>query len=189
MKNFIFVLFSLIIIFTSCVSKYTPVASPTVEISGDFAVINLPNSIIAVSESSWGYEPQYLPNYYTTMFVRIHNKSSHVLSVTPADFALINENSIQHDAYANDVVLDMVLNDPSLIPDRFAIAVETQRENSARINEIRRNILVRGFTYGDLHPGAIKEGVLFFQRLDSKNREFKFIYKGSEVEFKKGNQN
>ena len=186
MKKFIFILLTLIIIFTSCVSKYTPVASPTVEISGDFAVINLQYSIIAVSESGWGHEPQYLPNYYTTMFVRIQNRSNHVLSVNPADFALIDENSIQHDAYTNEVVLDMMLNDPSLIPDRFAIAVETQRENSARINEIRRNILVRGFTFGDIHPGAIKEGVLFFQRLDSRNKEFRFIYKGSEVEFKKG---
>ena len=189
MKKYIFILFSLIIIFTSCVSKYTPVASPTVEVSGDFAIINLPNSIIAVSEFTWGYEPQYLPNYYTTMFVRIQNKSNQVLSVATADFALIDENSIQHDAYTNEVVLDMMLNDPSLIPDRFAIAVETQRENSARINEIRRNILVRGFTFGDVHPGAIKEGVLFFQRLDSRNKEFKFIYKDNEVEFKRGNQN
>ena len=175
----------LILFLTSCVSKYLPVQKENIEISGDFAILNHQNYLFATSENAWGHEPQYLPNYFTTMFVRIQNKSNQIFTLFPADFVIIDENSFQHDVYTNDVVLEMMLNDSSLIPDRFAIAVETQRENTARINEIRRNILVRGFTFGDIHPGAIKEGVLFFQRLDNKNKEFKLIFKTNEVVFKK----
>jgi len=79
----------------------------------------------------------------------------------------------------------MMLQDVSLIPDRFSITAETQRENLARLHEIRKNISGKSFVFGEVHPGAFKEGIIFFPKLDSKNQEFIFVYKGTEIKFKK----
>jgi hypothetical protein len=183
--SFIMQIILFVLILTSCVSKYMPVPADNIEISDEFAIMSLNDSTIAIKESLWSAEPKFLPNHFSTMHVVIQNRSNRIITVYPSDFAILNENKVQHDIVSNDVVLETVFSDPQLIPERFTIAAETQRENATRLNDIRRNIQNRGFSFGDIHPGAIKEGTLFFQRLDSKNQEFTFIYKSHEIKFKK----
>lgn len=182
-KAIIIMLISLII--SSCSQKYLPVQENNIEISGDYAVLRTNFKMIAVKETFWTIEPQYLSNYYTTFNVKIQNRSKEMLSIKHSDFALIDEKNMQFDTLPTEQILDMMLQDSSLIPDRFAISVETQRENAARISEIRRNILSKSFNFGEIHPGAYKEGILFFPKLDNKNQEFRFIYKSHEIKFKK----
>jgi hypothetical protein len=169
----------------SCVQKYVPVTQPNIQISGDHAIMTINTSTIAVRESSWTIEPRYLPDYYTTMAIRIQNNSRSAITISASDFAIIDEHNLQHDLVPIETVMEMMLDHPSLIPERFVIAAETSRENLARINEIRRNLHTRGFTLGAIHPGAIKEGVIFFPKLDNKNTEFTFVYKANEIQFKK----
>jgi hypothetical protein len=119
------------------------------------------------------------------MFVRIQNKSREIIHISPSDFVIIDQTKHQFDTHSAEEVLETMLADPSLIPDRFAIAVETQRENTARLAEIRRNVLTRGFSYGDIHPGAIKEGTLYFTRLAPKNNEFEFVFQNQHIKFRK----
>jgi len=179
-------IFLLAFLLVSCVARYQPVPQQNVEVTEEFAVIKLDDEVIAVREAFWGVEPQYLNNTFTTIYIRIQNKSKESITIDPVNFAIIDENKYQYDLYPADLVLEMMLSDPSLIPDRFAIAPETQRENLSRLNEIRRNILSNSFSFGEIRQGAIKDGILFFEKLDNKNKEFTFIYKNNEIVFRKG---
>jgi len=170
---------------TSCLARYRPVPDHNIEVSGDFAMLKLDTETIAVTEAIWGIEPQYLNNSFTTMYVKIQNKSTESITIDPINFTIIDSDKYQYDLYPAELVLEMMLTDPSLIPDRFAIAPETQRENLARRNNIRNNIIAESFSFGDIYPGAIKEGFLFFKKLENSNKEFMFIYKNNEIVFRK----
>lgn len=176
-------LFTIFII--SCSQKFVPVSQENIEVSGEYAVLRTNTTVLAVREFLWAFEPKYLPDSYTTFHIRIQNRSKEPLKIEKKDFYLIDQNSLQYDLVSSDDVLQMMLQDASLIPDRFTITAETQRENALRINEIRRNISMRSFIFGDIHPGAFKEGIIYFHKLDSKSQEFKLVYKGTEIIFKK----
>ena len=188
MKNvcyFLFLLLNCILFMSACVPKYLPVPTKSVEISGEFGIITLGNTTLATTEAIWGREPQYLPDYYLTLYVRIKNGGVESLPINPIDFAIIDENDIQFDIINYDVVLELMLQHPSLIPERFTIANEGIRDNLARRNEIRMNIINNAFTFGEIHKGSIKEGILYFPKLSNNNKEFTLVYKDNEIKFKK----
>ena len=185
MKSIIFILLISSLLFLGCMSGYVPVKQGNVEISGDFAIIRSDATMLAVKIDLWTGEPQFLPDYFTTINVRVQNRTRENIRIEPSHFAVLDEHGLQSDTVSLEMVLDVVLSHHSLIPDRFAIAVETQRENQNRINNIRRNIMSRSFAFGELLPGATKEGVLFFPKIDNKNQEFVFIYNTNEILFKK----
>jgi len=170
---------------SSCLARYRPAPEQNIEISGDFALLKLDSETLAVAEALWGIEPAYLNNSLTTMYIKVQNKSSESITVDPIHFIIVDAEKYQYDLYPTELVLEMMLTDPSLIPDRFAIAPETQRENISRRNSIRNNIISESFSFGDIYPGAIKEGYLFFKKIESRHKEFTFIYKNHEIIFKK----
>jgi len=177
---------AIVLLLISCAPRnYLPVTENNVERSGEYAVLRLDSSMLAATVSFWTVEPRFLSDYYTTISVRIQNRTSESMTIMPSDFAIIDQNNRQFDIVPTETVLEMMLLDPSLIPDRFVISAETQRENEQRRNTIRRNILARGFSFGAVHPGAFKEGVLFFPRLDGRHQEFTLVYKGNEIKFRR----
>ncbi|MCL2063007.1 MAG: hypothetical protein FWG98_01360 [Candidatus Cloacimonetes bacterium] len=169
----------------SCVSRYMPVAQNNIEVSDEFAILRTDDELMAIRVDLWNGEPQYLTEYFSSMFVRIQNRSSYPIRIIPTDFAMINENQMQYDLVPSDIVLEIALSHPSLVPEWFSISAETQRENLNRVNTIRRNIMTRAFAFGEIHPGAIKEGILFFPNLDNKNQEFTILYRHNEILFRK----
>ena len=168
-----------------CVSRYMPVSQGSIEVSDDFAILRTDSEILAMRVDIWSVEPQYLTEYFFMMFVRLQNRTRETILINPTDFALIDQTLLQHDLVPSDIVLEIALSHPSLVPEWFAISSETQRENLNRINTIRRNIMTKAFIFGELHPGAIKEGILFFPNLDSRNEEFTIIHKNNEILFRK----
>jgi len=185
-KEMIFIIVIVLSLVGCMPRNYMPVVENNIERSGEYAVLRMDSSMLAASMSFWTIEPRFLPDYYTTVRVRIQNRTAESMAITPADFAIIDQDNRQLDIIPTEIVLEMMLLDPSLIPDRFIIAAETQRENEQRRNIIRRNILANGFSFGAIHPGAFKEGVLFFPRLDSRQQEFTLVYKGNEIRFRRG---
>jgi len=165
---------------------YMPVAGNNVERVGEYAMLRLDESLLIAAVDLWIIEPRFLPDYFTTIHIRVQNRTNHSMTINPSDFAIIDEYITQTDVIAPEVVLEMMLADPSLIPERYIIAADTQREHAQRMNAIRRNILTRGFSFGEIHPGAFKEGILFFPRLPTRNMEFTLVYKGNEIGFKRG---
>jgi len=168
-----------------CVSRFMPVVQGNVEVSGEFAILVADSTMVAARIDLWNGEPQYLTEDFSLIYVRMQNRSRESMRIYPTDFVMIDENSIQFDIVPNDIVIEIALSHPSLVPDRYYIFPDTQRENIARINTIRRNIMTRAFAFGDIHPGAIKEGILFFPKLDNKNQKFVLLYKNNEFLFKK----
>jgi len=177
----------IVALLTNCTPRYyMPVAENGVELTNDFAILRLDDSMLIVAVDLWIIEPRFLPDYFTTIHVRVQNRTQQSMSVLPSDFAIIDENFTQTDILSPDIVLEMMLADQSLIPERWIIAAETQREHAKRLTAIRNNIMTRGFSFGEIHPGAFKEGTLFFPRLDRRNQEFTFVYKSNEIKFKRG---
>jgi hypothetical protein len=161
------------------------VQQDNVDISGEYAVIQNDTLLIAVKEFLWTSQPEYLPDSYTTFFIKIQNRTKKPIKVNYNDFYVIDQVNLQYDIVEPVNVLDMMLQDTALIPDRFSITAETQRENASRIYEIRKNITGKSFNFGEIMPGAFKEGVLFFPKLNNRNMEFRFIYKSNEIKFLK----
>ena len=177
----------LIVLFVSYAPRvYMPVAGNNVERVGENAMLRLEESLLIAAVDLWVIEPRFLPDYFTTIHIRVQNRTNQSMTINPSDFAIIDEYLTQTDVIAPEVVLEMMLADASLIPERYIIAADTQREHALRLNAIRRNILTRGFSFGEIHPGAFKEGVLFFPRLPTRNMEFTLVYMGNEIGFKRG---
>ena len=185
MKYIKILILSFILFLTSCVAKYLPVEQGNVIVSNEYAVLTTDSEFLAVRIDLWNGEPQFLTEYFDVMFIRLQNRTNRSLRVEPHYFALIDDTGLQFDMVPSDIVLEIVLSNPTLIPERFSISSETQRENQTRIANIRRNIMTRSFVFGDIHQNAFKEGVLFFPKLESKNQEFIIIYKDNEIVFRK----
>jgi len=185
MKQFVFVIFSLCLVFTGCVSRFMPVEQGNIQVINEFAVLMTEQETLAVRVDLWNGEPQYLTEYFDIMFVRLQNRTTTGLSVEPSDFILIDQNGMQYDLVPSDIVLEIALAHPSLIPERFNISSDTQRESLNRIASIRRNIMTRAFVFGDIHHGAFKEGLLFFPKIDSRSQEFTIVYKNNEILFRR----
>ena len=180
----LFIILSILLL-SSCVAKFVPVEQGNVIVSNEFAVLTTDSEFLAVRIDLWNGEPQYLTDYFDVMFVRLQNRTNNNLKIEPNFFALLDENGLQFDIVPTDIVLEIILSNPTLIPERFSISSETQRENQARIATIRRNILTRAFVFGDIHQNAFKEGILFFPKINSKNQEFTIVYKNNEILFRK----
>ena len=176
---------AIFLILTGCVPKYLPVVQGNIEILDEFAILRTDDEMLAVRMDLWNGEPQYLTEYFDVMFIRVQNRTRENIKIETEHFALIDENSLQSDLVPADIVLEIALAHPSLVPEWYSISAETQRENLTRINTIRRNIMTRAFAFGDIYPGAIKEGMIFFPKLESKNQEFTLIYKSNEIVFRK----
>jgi len=186
MKNYIIIIIFTVTLLIGCAPRhYMPVVGNGVERTGEFAMLRLDDTMIIAAADLWIIEPRFLPDYFTTIHIRVQNRTNRSITINPSDFAIIDEFLTQDDIVSPDLVLEIMLADPSLIPERYIIAPDTQREHAARLNAIRRNIMTRGFSFGEIHPGASKEGVLFFPRLDRRNQEFTLVYKGNEIRFKR----
>ena len=185
MKYFFTLILASLMLLVGCISTYRPVPKGNIEISDDFAILRTENELLAVRVDFWSGEPQYLTEYFDIMFIRIQNRTRESYRIEPTDFALIDENLVQYDLVPHEIVLEIALAHPSLVPEWFATTSETQRENLNRVGSIRRNIMTRAFSFGEIHQGVFKEGMLFFPKLDSKNQEFTFLYKNHEIDFRK----
>jgi hypothetical protein len=202
-----------------CVSSYLPVAINNVEVSDEYALLQTENAHLTVTVDAWTVEPQFLPNYYTTIYVRVLNRTQEYISVNEEDFLLLDENKTQYDLVLPEDVVTLLLNEPSnttvIIPrdrdrdrdtdrdrdrdrtwdrdrDRFSNDNRYGRDgdprgrnSTARYNLFKRNIVNKGFGFGEIYPGAAKEGVLYFDKLESSNQEFTLVYKGHEIVFRR----
>jgi len=184
-----------------CAVIYLPTHQDNIEIQGDTAVLTLESEIVTIAYDTWTVEPQFLANYYTTISVFIQNITKKSIDIKFEDFVLLNENKVQYDQVLPIEVIDMILINPTTTStimhqnhnnQNLNINRNERRKGDSRIrnaiqryDEHRYNILRKSFTFGALHSGARKEGVLYFPKLDSNNQEFTLVYKGNEIVFRK----
>jgi c-di-AMP phosphodiesterase-like protein len=170
----------------ACTTRFLPVPSPYIEIVDDIAILRYNSTVLNARAMTWVADPTDLADYFSTIHVRIHNRGNEVIRLSPADFVLIDENGLQHDAFLSDFVLN-VMNLQNIRHDRLDDGTneigESRREAMERRNRGRMNVITRSFDFGDLHPNAVKEGVIFFHRLETRTQEFRLLHKSHEIVF------
>jgi len=185
MKNVIIVAAAVLIIAISgCAAVYLPVASEDVEVSEDFGILKTEDYILAVSHKFWVKEPQELTDYFITFYLSFRNLSAEKVSIAPEDINLLDENGSQYDIVLPEAVLEL-LQPEEILFDQFNELDEEDDQIYESWKEAKNNLLMDTFNFGNILPGARKEGYVFFPRPASKNSSCRIVYNDLFLQFRK----
>ena len=169
---------------SSCALSYMPVKTDKIFINEDFALVNTEDFSLAVKSTYWSKEPELLSSYYSVFYFSLKNISDRKMTISSKDFSLLDENRNQHDVIKKEDMIEMLEYQMSDFDSMF-IPPEERKTNLEKKLSGRRNIDKFVINFGDIMPNATKSGYIFFQELDSRNSKCSFIYKDTEIVFKK----
>jgi hypothetical protein len=177
-------LFALIVILSGCTTRYYPQPTDRVSIVDNYALIEIDNSVLAITPRFWTREPQRLAELFTTYHIIIRNQSPNTITISPADIVLLDEETNQYDAMTASDVSEILFYNEFWYDNRFSPFPErTDTFSTGDKLAARGNLMQDAFHYGEILPGARKSGFIFFSKLPARNRRSTIVFKGEEIVF------
>ena len=199
------------LLLVSCIHLYMPVPQAKITVDKDTAFMATDSTNVAIRYDQWSVDPQFLFNYFTTIYINVYNHSPHKITIQPHDFVLLDENNIQYDLFLYDEVISYLFEDAEnyLLAGRGNHNSRFEQPNSphppnrrsenphlipslpqsryntpaARLTTYKRNIQRNSFNFGEIVPGGAREGIIFFIKLDSVNNEFSIVHNDERIYF------
>lgn len=185
---------SLIVLFTfflvtACSSGYLPQANKSVSVNNGYAVLDKEGVVLTLNYQQWVNEPQKLPQYYTSFYLTIRNRTEETITIKPESITLLDEDNNQYDLVSPAAISEILLSNEFFF-NNWTQGSETL--SSERHEEIinsrmlgRANIMQEAFHFGDILSGAQRKGYIFFNRLPSKNRRITISFADENIIFTK----
>lgn len=147
----------------ACSVRYF-VPSPGVTAENRFAIVKTDSLVFAIRPQNYVGNHQQLNNRFFSVLIRVKNNSIAKQRIEPGSFSIL-ANERQYDYIPLDYLLaDM--RQASLLSnyeDPFALADEqTYIKEDTRQQELYYELIANSFSFGEILPGAIKEGYLFY---------------------------
>lgn len=155
------------------VKPWAPTPSGTYSVEDRWAIVDAESLTVFVRPQIYTGNTQGVASNFFTLFVRIKNTSNRTVSLNRSSFGII-ANQQQYDPVPLQIVLGSLPGAylSSYYEDPFSTdqqAALNQSIESAR--EQYFELLNRYFSFGDILPGGMKEGYLFYngaiERLES----------------------
>jgi len=167
------------------VSQFVPAAG--VESENLYAIIRTDTLMIVIKPQSYPGSYQEINNHFFSLFIRIKNTSGQRLKLQQGSFSILCQQQ-QYDPIPLDYILadlerKMMLKE---ISDPFAENVFSY--NIAERNkeqEMYYELVNNAFPWGELLPGGIKEGYLFYNKDITTTNSFVIDALGHSVTFQK----
>jgi len=160
---------AVILLSGACSVKYY-LPSPGVPAENRFAIVKADSLVLAIRPQNYVGNNQQLNNRFFSILIRVKNNGFAKRRIEPGSFSiLVNERQYDH------IPLDYLLADlrqASLLSnyqDPFALADDqTYIKEDSRQQELYYELIANSFSFGEILPGAIKEGYLFYNnKIDS----------------------
>ncbi|MBW6514515.1 MAG: hypothetical protein K0B87_07150 [Candidatus Syntrophosphaera sp.] len=170
----------------SCLLKpYVPVPDPAYGVENRFAIVQVGDLTIYVRAQPYSGEAQPVSSNFFTLYLRVRNNSSLPVTLDRNSFSVIAAQQ-QYDHIPLQLVLGSIgasyrfsqLDDPFATP--FS---EAQDQYWIKAQEQYFELMHNYFSFGEVLPGGIKEGYLFYNDRIARQSSFFFDALGTQVFF------
>ena len=178
----------LLLLLAGCaLSTYRPVAGDYMVEDG-FAIVHQDSMVIAVRPQAYRGSYREMDSNFFPMYVMVKNISGSRLNLPPQGFSLVADGR-QYDYVPLDYILgsyreNLLLEqwDDPFNPDPL---LEESREQNL---ESYYELMAAYFSFGELQPGASKEGYLFYNKAVRRAQNLEFDAMGTVLNFSKENK-
>ncbi len=175
----------MIALLSGCTVGYVPLKENNVRVQDDIAILETPEYSLIVQPSFWTHKPDNLTEYYTTFKIRVRNKTSHKISVDSDDIILLDENRHQYDPVSSDYIIRFLVDESPTLRNFSNTPVNMRQEQEWYQDQLeaRQKLMSESYHFGEIHPGATKDGYVFFQKIPPRNYNLEFIFKDQRIRF------
>ncbi len=152
-----------------------------------FAILRSDSLSIAVKPSNYPGNYQTLNSRFFPVFIRIKNNSENRIKISEGSFGILTSDK-QFDPVPLQYILSSLRQDLFLEGTQDLFQPSSPYSNpldATRAQDIYFEIVNNSFSYGDLLPGGIKEGYLFYNRTIANSNSFSFDALGKSIRFEK----
>ncbi|MDD2229163.1 MAG: hypothetical protein PHY48_07125 [Candidatus Cloacimonetes bacterium] len=170
----------------ACSTKYfIPVSG--VQTENRYAIVKTDSLLCILRPQPYDVSSHQLNNRFFSMFIRVKN-TAYTKQKIQADSFSILVNDKQYDYIPLEYLLAN-LRQASLLStyqDPFAILDnQTLLQDNTKEQEAYYELIANSFSFGDILPGAIKEGYLFYDERIFSTDEFAIDVQGERIGFTK----
>jgi hypothetical protein len=156
----------LAVLCAGCSYRFMPVQSPQIRVTEEYGIVESDEYTIIAANRYWSHEPQELSNSFLTFSLVVQYTTKAPLNITPRDVLLLDERGNQMDIVPVESLTAMYKPQELVVT---AGPIDPMAQDAAW-NEwlkIQQNLSSESFHFGQIAPGARKQGFIFFHRLPS----------------------
>ena len=179
---------ALTLLLNACaIHSWRPVESMDYAVQKDFAIVSSDTLLIAISPQAYRGTAANISSSFFPVWVQVRNPGKKSISLNRSSFGIIADGK-QYDFIPIEYILgslqtDFLLSD---YPDVFPWESSTSSSlasNQEKYNDAYFEVLNSYFSFGDLLPGGMKEGYLFYNRRVGSAKQLSIDVLGTRVDF------
>ncbi|GAB1468293.1 hypothetical protein MASR2M64_10060 [Candidatus Cloacimonadota bacterium] len=171
----------------ACSIKYFVPASG-VQSENRYAIVKTDSLLFILRPQNYGTNNTQLSSRFFSMFIRVKNTASTKQKIADGSFSILVKDK-QYDYIPLEYLLAN-LRQASLLnsyQDPFSITGnQNLLQDDTKAQEIYYDLIANSFSFGDVLPGAIKEGYLFYDDRIYSTDDFAIDVQGKRIGFIKG---
>lgn len=169
-----------------CLLKpFTPVPSPDYLVEERWAVLDTDSLTLFVRPQVYSGEARSVASNFFTLFLQVKNKSAQTISLSRGRFSVTVDQQ-QYDHIPLPVVLGSLQSGYYLnqYDDPFEpVTPELQDQTLERARTQYLELVNSYFSFGDVLPGGVKQGYLFYNHRIGRAEGFEFDALGASIQF------
>ncbi|MDP2173732.1 MAG: hypothetical protein Q8M98_00235 [Candidatus Cloacimonadaceae bacterium] len=162
-RSFISISILLFVLSACIVRPYVPVPNPGYGSEDRWAVLLSDSLVIAIRPQAYIGNVQSINSNFFVLFLKVKNISSGTVSLRKSSFNIIVEDK-QHDFIPLELVLGSMQSSFFMENYQDPFALNPLPANYDKAREQYFEVLNNYFSFGDILPGGMKEGYLFYNR-------------------------
>lgn len=176
------------LLLSGCVTRpWQPLSGTGYGIEKHYAVVANDSLLIAVRPQAYSGTAANVGSNFFSLWVQVRNLGRRPVTLSRGSFGIISGGR-QYDFVPLEYVLGSLRSGFLLtdFEDPFStdpLAASQTARNTEKYNEAYFEVLNSHFSFGDLLPGGMKEGYLFYNRDIGSSRAFSVDVFGTRVEF------
>lgn len=187
MPRYLLVAFGMLLLVSGCVSRpWLPIPGDKIYTEGNYAVIRSDSLLIAVRPQAYPGNVNSVNTNFFTLYIQTRNLSSKPIRMERNSLSILASGR-QYDYVPLDYVLGILRTNFLLtdFQDPFIISAPTQTSNQDKLREDYFELMGNYFSFGDLLPGGMKDGYLFYNRDIHQQKSLHLDLFGQSVEFER----
>ncbi len=189
MRYLSLLLLSLALLNGGCLLKpWLPAPDPAYSVENRFAILQTDSLIILVRPQVYSGDAQPVSSDYFNIYLRVRNISGRPIALAASNFSLI-AGQRQYDYIPLPVVLGGIptqyLSDPFEFDPFNPSANQSATGNLQQAREQYLELVNNYFSFGDILPGGVKEGYLFYDETVNRQKSFILDALGTRITFQR----
>jgi len=185
----IFTLIALLGLSACAMRPWQALSSDAYSSEKGYAIVASDSLLIAVRPMAYSGAAANVSSNFFTLWVQVRNTGRKTISLNRSSFGIISDGR-QYDFVPLEYVLGSLrtgylLSDYEDPFNTDPLASANIERNNEKYNDAYFEVLNSQFSFGDLLPGGMKEGYLFYNRDLRSSRALSVDVLGSSVEFKR----